>query len=181
MIVDDCLPVAGDRAERIREETGEVDRRDFRMTRRLGETEQNLDGVGGGAELAEDFIRDVAEHGAADVGDRVGRRQIERVVCVRADRDFVSGEDERRLARGVDREAGADRLDAHGRRPRLIEEHRAAVRTVAEPQLQRQLRQRGRGAGAEIERAQIRVGAQHDVGVDRQGDADRRREARVAV
>jgi hypothetical protein len=181
MIVDDGLPVAGDGAERIRKEAGGVDRRDFRMARRLGEAEQNFDGVRSGAELAEDFVRDVAEHGAARVGDRVGRRQIERVLCVRADRDVVRGEDERRLARGVDREAGADGLDAHGRRPRLIDEHRAAVRPVAEPQLERQFWQCCRGAGAEIERAQIRVGAQHDVGVDRQGDADRRREARVAI
>ena len=166
MIVDDGLPVAGDGAERIGEEAGEVDRRDFRMPGRLGEAEQNLNGVGSAAELAEDFVRDVAERGAARVGDRVGRRQIERVVGVRADRDFVRGKDERRLARGVDCETGTDGLDANGGGPPLIEEHRAAVWPVAEPQLERQFRQRGRVARAEIERAQIRVGAQHDVGVD---------------
>ena len=110
------------------------------MTRRLGKAEQNFDGVGSGAELTEDLVRDVAEHGTAGVSNRVRCRQIERVVRVAADRDLIGREHERRLVRRVHREASADGLDAHGRRPRLIEEHRAAVRPMAEPQLERQFR-----------------------------------------
>ena len=68
---DDGVPVIGDGAERIREKVAEIECRNFRMPGGRAETEQHADRVGRRSEQPEELIRNVAEHGAADFGNRV--------------------------------------------------------------------------------------------------------------
>ena len=98
-----------------------------------------------------------------------------------ADRDLVGGHDDRGPVLLVERDAGAQRLDAHGRGPGLVDEDRPAVGPLAEHELQRQARQGHGGAGAEVDRAQVGVGADDGIGAHGDLEADRRRQPRVAI
>ena len=173
VVVDEPLPIRAHGGERVLQERADRDRRDAGRRR---DAEDEPERVGGGAEAREDFVGDVGEDGRADLGDRVGARQVERSVRMAGDGDAVGGEQERRLSRAVEREPGAQRRDVQRRRPGDVDQCGAAgIGADDERELER--RQRGRAAVAEVERTEHRFAAQYDAGVRRAFDRHRRRDA----
>ena len=113
VVADEALPVGAHGSERVLQQGADRDRRD--AGGRV-QAEQDADRGGGRAEPVQHLVGDVGEDGRADLGDRVGARQVERRVIVAGDDDAVGGEQQRRLARCVEGEAGAQAADAQRRR-----------------------------------------------------------------
>ena len=176
MVADQSPPIGADRAQRIAEERGDLDRRYTRRARRRVESQQQLDGGTDRTELGEELVEHSVEHRAGDVGDGVRGREIERGVGVTGDRDAVGGQDERRAAAGVEREPGAKRINLRiaGQDPR------PAIGPLADVEIGGEPWQRGRRSRREIDRQQIGVGANADVRTSVHCHAQERREDGVA-
>ena len=159
VIVQQRAPMSAHRRQRVRQECAEVDGRDRGRAGWRGQAEQHAERGAGRAELTDQIVDHVGQHRAQRLHHRVRRREIERVVVVGADGDAIGRQHRDRLARAVERDANAHRIDLRvaGQDARSGAVHAAGMGerlsfgSAVDAPLPRSMRARSKAATARIE------------------------------